>query len=71
MKTRRTNDDDDKLQCPKCGYRFTGSHQCPRCGYQGYYPMSNRQIRRVKWILYPILLVGAILIFLASRGYFG
>ena len=46
-------------QCPRCGHRFYGEKVCPRCGYNGYFPMNERQIRRIKWILYPIALVAA------------
>ena len=53
----------DVRQCPRCGHRFIGAPTCPRCGYNGYFPMSEERIKRVKWILYPILLVAAVVVY--------
>ncbi len=56
-------ENDNLKQCPKCGYRFESGNECPRCRYRGYFPMTGRQIRRIKWILYPILLAAAVAIY--------
>ena len=64
-------DDDEVIRCPKCGYVLSGRTSCPRCGYNGYVPMTKKQTRRVKLILYPIFLIIAVLVFLYINGYFG
>ena len=61
--SEKQNKGEYELQCPRCGHRFTGGKTCPRCGYNGYFPMNERQIKRIKWILYPILLVAAALVY--------
>jgi len=57
----------DQKQCPKCGYRFSGANSCPRCGYNGYFPLTDERIKRIKWILYPILLALAVAVYLWVR----
>lgn len=68
---KTTKKDADIIRCPRCGYVLTERSACPRCGYNGYVPMSKSQTRKVKLILYPILLVIAILVYLYINGYFG
>ena len=70
-KEKKITDDDEVIRCPKCGYVLEGRTACPRCGYNGYVPMTKKQTRKVKLILYPIFLIIAVLIFLYTKGYFG
>ncbi len=37
----------------------------------GYQPLTDEQIRKTKLILWPILFVIAVIVYLATRGYFG
>ena len=67
---RKNKVDDEWKQCPKCGYRFEKGGICPRCGYMGYYPMSPDKMRKIRWILYPIILAIAIAILLLTRGFY-
>ena len=57
--------------CPKCGAAVGDVTMCPSCGYRGYMPMSENKIRRTRLILYPIVLVIALLVYLYVQGYFG
>ena len=66
---KKSNKDTDKTRCPKCGYLLTSRTGCPRCGYHGYIPMSEDETRKTKLILYPVLLVIAVLVYLYVKGY--
>ncbi len=59
----------NQIQCPRCGKLLEDRHgACPYCGYDGYIPMSEAQIKKIKLILYPIAIVLAILaIFLIPK----
>ena len=37
----------------------------------GYTPMTDEQIRKTKLILWPIVFVIAVIVYLATHGYFG
>ena len=60
--------DSSGIRCPKCGYLLENRRGCPRCGYNGYIPMSEEETKKTKLILYPIVLVVAILIYLITKG---
>ena len=53
---------DSEIRCPRCGRLLENRHACPYCRYTGYIPMSKRETRRLKLILYPIVLAAAILL---------
>ena len=57
----------DEVRCPQCGYRFPAARQCPRCGYSGYIPMSEQQTKRIRWILFPVLQVIAVIVLVIRR----
>ena len=67
--------DDTKIKakadrvCPKCGAAVGNVSMCPHCGYRGYMPMSEKKIKRTRLILYPIVLVIAVLVYLYVKGY--
>lgn len=51
-----------EIQCPRCGKLRKSRHgACEHCGYDGYVPMSDEQIKKIKLILYPIAIVLAII----------
>ena len=65
-------DERNTVPCPICGKRLTaGTKKCPKCGYSGYVPMTETQIAKVRLILFPIVLIIAVLLYLYFRGYFG
>jgi len=70
-KKEQKNGDDEIIRCPQCGYVLTSRGPCGRCGYSGYVPLSEKQTKRIKLILYPILLVIAVLFYLYKMGYLG
>lgn len=70
-KTKRRKDAPDTVRCPKCGYVLDDRSGCPRCGYHGYIPMSESQTKKIKYVLYPILLIAAIILVLYVKGAFG
>ena len=71
----RTGDTEIKSKadrvCPKCGAAVGNVSMCPHCGYRGYMPMSEKKIKRTRLILYPIVLVIAVLVYLYVKGYIG
>ena len=66
-----STDTEEVIRCPRCGYVLSSRTLCPRCGYNGYIPMTKAQTRKIKLILYPIVLVLVILFILWKRGIFG
>ena len=59
----------NQISCPRCGKPLESRRgACPYCGYDGYIPMSEAQIKKIKLILYPIAIVlAALAIFLIPR----
>lgn len=64
-------DDGDVIRCPKCGYVLSSRSACPRCGYNGYVPMTKSETKRIRMILFPIILIIAIIYILWQKGVFG
>jgi uncharacterized paraquat-inducible protein A len=59
---------DLKYNCPKCHSKLANrTDKCPRCGYQGYIPMSENETKKIRWILFVIILIAAILVYLSNR----
>lgn len=54
--------------CPKCGREVGKVDMCPHCGYRGYMPMSESRIKRTRMILYPVILVIAVVVYLIVKG---
>ncbi len=58
----------DTIRCPRCSHVLKERHGCPYCGYHGYIPMSQKQTRRIRLILFPIVIVIAVILyFILSR----
>lgn len=56
----------EPIKCPKCGAMLKSRKGgCAQCGYSGYIPMSDREIKRTKLILYPVFAVLAAIVILA------
>lgn len=51
-------------QCPSCR-KFVRSRKepCPYCGYHGYIPMTEGETRRIRWILFAVLLALALAVY--------
>jgi ribosomal protein L37E len=61
-----------EIQCPRCGKaRGSRNGACEHCGYDGYVPMSDEQIKKIKLILYPIAVVLAVLAMIVVPLLFG
>lgn len=61
-----------EIRCPRCGKQRTSRKgACPHCGYDGYIPMSDAEIKKIKLILYPIAIVLAILAIFVLPHLFG
>lgn len=47
--------------CPKCHSKLNNRYEgCPYCHYKGYIPMSEAETKRIRTILFFILMVIAI-----------
>ena len=57
----------EEIRCPRCGHLLADRKGCPYCRYTGYIPMSKQQTKRIKYILYPILLLAAIVLFILAK----
>ena len=68
---RGSRGENDVIRCPRCGCVLTERAPCKKCGYNGYIPMTKAETRKIKLILYPIVLVIAILFILWKNGVFG
>jgi len=50
--------------CPHCGKPLSSRKEpCPHCGYHGYIPLSEGETRRIRWVLFAVLLVLALLVY--------
>lgn len=50
--------------CPNCRKPLGNRKEpCPHCGYHGYIPMAEGETRRVRWILFFLLLVLALVVY--------
>lgn len=63
--------DDDIIRCPRCGYVLQSRSSCPRCAYNGYVPMTKAETKKIKLILYPIVLIIVVLVILWQKGIIG
>ncbi|MBO4501935.1 MAG: hypothetical protein J5760_06810 [Clostridia bacterium] len=61
-------DERDSRKCPRCLKEVGKANVCPHCGYNGYIPMSKRSIMKTRLILWPIVLVIAVIIFIIVRN---
>jgi len=58
----------EEFRCPNCNAILKNrKEKCPKCGYNGYVPMSEPQTRRIKWILFFILLAIAIIVLIIKQ----
>lgn len=56
-------------RCPKCNKEIeTRSEACPYCNYKGYIPMSLAETKRIKSILFIIILAIAIIILIIRKS---
>lgn len=52
-------------KCPQCNRELDNRHDpCPFCKYHGYIPMSEQETKKIRFILFWIILVVAIILFL-------
>ena len=68
---KNSQSDDDVIRCPRCGYVLPSRSSCPRCAYNGYVPMTKAETKKVKLILYPIVLIIVVLVILWQKGIIG
>ena len=54
--------------CPKCGKETSYTTMCPHCGYQGYMPLSEAATKRVRLILFVVILAVAAVVYLFVKG---
>lgn len=55
-------------QCPSCHKSLVSRKEpCKHCGYKGYIPMSDEQIKRIRFILFFVILAIAIVVYIVTR----
>ena len=64
---RRKYAEEHMVKCPHCGEQVLDHMtKCPYCNGElkptGYVPISDKKAKKIKFILYPILLVVAIVL---------
>jgi hypothetical protein len=59
----------EEYVCPKCGEKLPfRKSTCPKCGYDGYVPMSEAEIKRVRGILFVIAAVALVVILIIRNA---
>lgn len=54
-----------KYRCPQCNEKLkTRTDECPNCHYIGYIPMNEKEIKRIRTILFFVILVIAIITYI-------
>jgi rubrerythrin len=57
-----------KYKCPKCNNPMSSrEEECPCCHYKGYVPMSDDETKRVRTILFFIILAIALAVMVITR----
>jgi uncharacterized OB-fold protein len=55
-------------QCPACHKLVTSRKEtCKHCGYTGYIPMSEVETKRIRRVLFVIILIGAAAVYILTR----
>ena len=55
--------------CPACKRMlYSRKEACPHCNYSGYIPMSDEEIKRIRRILFWIILAIAIAVFIFMKS---
>jgi len=55
-------------RCPKCSKPlYNRKAPCPYCNYNGYIPMSNTDTKRIRTILFIIIMIVAIVVYIITR----
>lgn len=55
-------------QCPSCHKSLASRKEpCKHCGYKGYIPMSDEQIKRIRFVLFFVILAVAIVVYIVTR----
>lgn len=55
-------------QCPKCHQSLSSRKEpCKHCGYTGYIPMSEAETKRIRAVLFVVILVIAIVVYILTR----
>ncbi len=55
-----------QMHCRKCGTVMENG-VCPKCGYKVYVPMDEKKMRRIRWIVGGVCLVGLLIWLLVTR----
>ena len=59
---------DNQYHCPNCNHVLNSRKEtCPKCGYHGYVPMTPKETRFIKIILFAILLI-AFIVFMILKS---
>lgn len=54
--------------CPSCHRSLSSRKEgCKHCGYKKYIPMSDEQIKKIKFVLFFIILAIAIVVYVLTR----
>ena len=55
-------------RCPQCQKTlYNRKEACPHCKYQGYIPMSSEEIKKIRIVLFIIILIIALIVFISMR----
>ncbi|XMB72096.1 hypothetical protein RJI07_08305 [Mycoplasmatota bacterium WC30] len=55
-------------QCPSCHKLISSrKHPCKHCGYSGYIPISDEQTKKIRMVLFIVILVAAIVVYIVTR----
>ncbi len=55
-------------QCPSCHKLISSrKHPCKYCGYSGYIPISEQQTKKIRMVLFIVILVAAIVVYVVTR----
>lgn len=55
-------------QCPACHKLVTSRKEtCKHCGYTGYIPMSEVETKRIRSVLFIIILIVAVVVYILTR----
>ncbi|MDD3957997.1 MAG: hypothetical protein PHO96_03845 [Candidatus Izemoplasmatales bacterium] len=54
--------------CPSCRKMITSRKEpCKYCGYKGYIPLNEKEIKKIRFIMFFVILVIALAVYFATR----
>ncbi|MFA5289592.1 MAG: hypothetical protein WC351_00950 [Candidatus Izemoplasmatales bacterium] len=54
--------------CPSCRKMITSRKEpCKYCGYKGYIPLNEKEIKKIRFIMFFVILVIALAVYIATR----